>query len=99
MGNTPQRQMKKSNARPYNFHYFKPAFFESPEQRPNVSKLNVKSAHVYLLKDVISKQECQYYIEQSETFGYESLDKEYPSVCSNKFLLTNRNIATTIEFL
>jgi hypothetical protein len=76
-------------SQPYNFYYLKLTLFESPQQRPHVSKLDVKSAQVYLLKDVISKQECQYYIEQSENFGYESLDKEYPSVRSNDFLKTH----------
>ncbi|KAL0488436.1 PyrE-like protein [Acrasis kona] len=67
----------------YTFHYLKPSKTEYPQDRVTVTKLNVKNAKCYLLENVISSGECKYYKESSEKFGYESLNKEYPTEYRN----------------
>ncbi|KAL0489787.1 prolyl 4-hydroxylase [Acrasis kona] len=78
MGN---KEGRKEPSVGYNFHYLKPLYQNAQiNTKPRVSNLKVpdENAICYLLEDVLTNEECKYYIEQSELLGYETLNKEYP---------------------
>ncbi len=45
----------------------------------NCLNIDDHNAHCFLLPDLLSREECQYLIKVSESYGYSSLESEYPS--------------------
>lgn len=56
-----------------------PAYCQTiPYNKPVLKNLHIPNAKVFCLRQFFTKEECQYYVQQSEKIGYQSLQHEYP---------------------